>query len=281
MLRLKYVLGLASYVGNLISATPIALVGNGQGSSLDLNSYLPSNGSAESPFNLTGSEDIHIQCDGASYGFDLDVSDCEEATAYVPPGRDQILWVERNSTSKEKHVPLPYRSMGSKATCYVQAVLGDGAASAEASANEVRNAAAMVRGKCYAGGKLQGGIATKIGKDFFFAKMFNRLMDLDKTFRRSFLVLTFYAGGDNNLAVIIGAYKSSTAIQCTGKLLFPETCIKVLDDMPATKNQEVFGIEREQSATVMLPDAIMSGRLVNQTTPSIPHPPVLTRMSNR
>ena len=167
MLRLNYVLGLASYVGNLVSATPISTspLGRVLGPSLDLNSFLPSNASVASPFNLTGSEDTHIQCDGASYGFDLDVSDCEEAMAYVPPGGDQIQWVDRDTHSQVGHVPLPYRAMGSKATCYVQAVLVDGAASAEASANEVRNAAAMIRGKCYAGGKLQGGIATKIGKE--------------------------------------------------------------------------------------------------------------------
>ena len=172
MLRLKYALGLASYVGSLVLASPLAPLSTDQASpvdiprsSLDLNSIFRPNGTVGLPFNLTGSEDPHVQCDGAAYGFDLDVLDCEDAMAYVPPGRDQIQWLERDTTWKQKYVPLPYRAMGSNATCYVQAVLGEGAASAMASTNEVRNAAAMIRSKCYAGGKLQGGIATKIGKE--------------------------------------------------------------------------------------------------------------------
>lgn len=171
MLRLKYILGLASYVGNLVLASPLMtpsintiLVDNGQ--TLDLNTILPSNESVTLPLNLTGSQDTHIQCDGTSYGFDLDVFDCEEAKAFVPRGRDQLQWVERNTAWQKEHVPLPYRSMGNKATCYVQPVLVEGATSARASANEVRNAAAMIRGTCFAGGKLQGGMATKIGKEF-------------------------------------------------------------------------------------------------------------------
>ena len=172
MLRLKYTLGFASCVCNLVLATPLGPVSSRQDppvdiqrSTLDLNSIFPSNGTVGLPFNLTGSEDTHVQCDGASYGFDLDVLDCEDANTYVPPGRDQIQWLERNSTWQKESVPLPYRAMGSNATCYIQAVLVEGAASAMASTNEVRNAAAMIRRKCYAGGKLQGGIATKIGKE--------------------------------------------------------------------------------------------------------------------
>ena len=162
MLRLKYALGLASYLGNLVLAAPGS---NGPDSSLYLNSITPSNESVTLPLNLTGSEDTHIECNGASYGFDLDVSDCEEAKAFVTFGRDQLQWVERNTPWQKEHVPLPYRAMGSKATCYVQPVLLEGATSAKASTNEVRNAAAMIRGKCSVGGKLQGGKATKIGKE--------------------------------------------------------------------------------------------------------------------
>lgn len=167
MLRLTYTLGLASYignlwVGNLVLAGP---VGNGQGSPLYLNSIMPPNGSVTLPSNLTDNRDIHIRCDGASYGFDLDVFDCEEAKKYVPFGREQVQWVERNTAFVKQYVALPYRSMGSKAKCYVQPVVVDGATSAKASTNEVRNAAAMIRGTCFAGGKLQGGIATKIGKE--------------------------------------------------------------------------------------------------------------------
>ena len=77
-------------------------------------------------------------------------------------------------------------------------------------------------------------------------------------------VLTFHAGGDNNLAVIMGAYKSPSAIQCGGTLNAPQTCIKILDSMLATKNQELFGPSVDPSVTAELPQALFSGRLVNQ-----------------
>ena len=269
MLRLKYVLGLASYVGHLALATPIGThyVSNGQ--SLYLNSILPSNESVTLPLNLTGSRDTQIHCDGASYGFDLDVFDCEEAKAYVPRGRDQVQWVERNTAWQKEHVPLPYRSMGSKAACYVQPVLVEGATSARASANEVRNAAAMIRGTCFAGGKLQGGMATKTGKEISQRSVYSA-----EEFRLNLfnihLNAHFHVGGDNNLAVIMGAYKSPSAIKCQEKLDNPSNCIKILDDMLATKNQQIFGRPNDPSATASVPNSIASGRLVSRLSSPFP-----------
>ena len=115
-------------------------------------------------FNVTGGEDIHIQCDGFSYGFDLDILDCEEANAYVPFSPDQVLWAERHTGWQKKIFPLPYRTMGDKAMCYVQPLLINGAYSARVTPNQVRNAAATIRRNCASGGKLRGGIATNIGK---------------------------------------------------------------------------------------------------------------------
>ena len=115
-------------------------------------------------FNVTGAEDIHIQCDGSSYGFDLDVVDCKEANAYVPSSPDQVLWAESQTGLQEKIFALPYRAMGDKAMCYVQPLLINGTSSARATPNQVRNAAAAIRLNCASGGKLQGGIATNIGK---------------------------------------------------------------------------------------------------------------------
>lgn len=115
-------------------------------------------------FNVTGDEDIHIHCDGSSYGFDLDITDCEEAEAYVPFSPDPVWWAERHTGWQKKIFPLPYRAMGDKGMCYVQPVLINDASSAQATPNQVRNAAAAIRHKCASGGKLQGGIATSIGK---------------------------------------------------------------------------------------------------------------------
>ena len=72
-------------------------------------------------------------------------------------------------------------------------------------------------------------------------------------------MLTFFAGGDNNLAVVMGGYKSPSAIRCDGRMNFPQNCVKVLDNMPATTNQEVFGFQSEPSSTVLIPAEIESG----------------------
>lgn len=80
----------------------------------------------------------------------------------------------------------------------------------------------------------------------------------------------FHAGGDDNLAVIMGAYKSPSAIQCQGKMNYPQNCIKVLDNMPATKNREVFGIGFLRTTTVAIPQDLLSGTPTNQ--PPFPFP---------
>ena len=191
-MALKYVLRYTLYVGSLVSAKPLDTMSArppGTVSARPLNtsatSGIPSShmelqrppdllnstlyassASNESVTSLdvTGDNDIEIQCDGASYGFDLDISDCEEAKAYFTANPDQFQWAERHTGWQKQIFPLPYRAMGNKASCYVQPVLSSGATSARATPNEVRNAAAAIRHKCYSGGKLQGGIATNIGK---------------------------------------------------------------------------------------------------------------------
>ena len=72
------------------------------------------------------------------------------------------------------------------------------------------------------------------------------------------------AGGDNNLAVIMGGYKSPSAIQCRGHTLITDSCNDVLEDMPATTEMEIFGPITNTSATVLLPQAVQSGKLRNQ-----------------
>lgn len=130
---------------------------------LSLNLTSASNGSVPS-FNVTSDNNEHVQCDGASYGFDLDIGDCEQAKAEVPPSAEEFQWAERQTGWQKEIAALPYRTMGEKASCYVQTVLIGDATSAKASLNQVRNAAALIRHVCASRGKLWGGIATKIGE---------------------------------------------------------------------------------------------------------------------
>lgn len=169
---LKYVLGLASCIATLVLASPVVLSSDYNNSEIHpASKLLALNLEPTSPLNesitslgVIGTEDTHIHCDGASYGFDLGILDCEEAKTYFPAGSNQLLWAERNTGWQKKIFQLPYRAMGDRASCYLQPVLVDGATSAKASLNQVRNAAAMIRDKCASGGKLQGGNATNIGE---------------------------------------------------------------------------------------------------------------------
>ena len=174
-MSLKYALVLTSYIGILVLANPVTLPNDtliqihpASDLSLGFQPTFPSNESTLP--SVTGNQNTHIHCDGASYGFDLEIVECEEAKAYFPVGADQVQWAERHTGWQKRISPLPFRTMGEKASCYVQPILVDGATSARASPNEVRNAAVMIRSRCYSGGKLQGGIATNIGEKMSLLK---------------------------------------------------------------------------------------------------------------
>ncbi len=276
---LKYALGLASCLGTLVLAQPVSRHANATDSNSSITrlhpitDYLNLNfdpvgpiDEPSTPPSVTGSEDMHIQCNGASYGFDLSISDCEGANSYVPASADEVQWAERHTGWQKQFFPLPYRAMGDEASCYVQPVLKDGATSAKASLNHIRNAAAMIRNRCFSGGKLQGGMATNIGKmeilcwvatasSLCFARTLYQTSEIDPL---------RWLGGDNNLAVIMGSYKSPSAIRCGQRITFPDACQDILEDMPATTKMEIFGPPHTMSATVSVPQEFSSGRLVNQ-----------------
>ena len=179
----KYALAYASYISTLVLAKPIGSLGpipdplQASAQNEDLYPLSMSNDSATSS-DLKGEQDIHIECDGSSYGLDLDITDCELAKAFVPPSLEEILWAERYTGSLKRYQPLPYRSMGEKATCYVEISLINGATSGKASTSQMRNAAAMIRHQCYSGGKLQGGVATNIGMKFELPRDYHSMISL-------------------------------------------------------------------------------------------------------
>ena len=164
---LKHALAYVSYIWTLVLAKPLGNPGSSDSLAIALqaSSLYPlsmSNDSATSS-DLTGDKYIHIECDGSSYGFDLDITDCELAKAFVPASSDEVQWAERHAGSLKQYFPLPYRSMGEKAICYVETSLINGATFGKASTNQIRFAAVAIRHQCFSGGRLQGGIATNIG----------------------------------------------------------------------------------------------------------------------
>lgn len=88
-------------------------------------------------------------------------------------------------------------------------------------------------------------------------------------------MLTFrvYEGGDHNLAVIMGGYQPTSEIRCGGRIsLLTTSCEDVLEDMPATTENEVFGPATDPTSQVLLPHIVQSGKqLVNHTSTYLSH----------
>ena len=165
-----HALGYASCLWTLVLARPLAVspvkpIQLAPPADIIDGSLYPISVSSEAALSLdvTG-DNIHVQCNGSAYGFNLDIVDCEQAKAWFPVNGEQEQFAPRHTGWQKRIFPLPYRSLGDKAICSVQPVLIDGAPTARATPNQVRNAAVKIRHECYSEGKLQGGIATNIGK---------------------------------------------------------------------------------------------------------------------
>ena len=115
------------------------------------------------PLNASQENAYNIRCDGEKYGYNPNIIDCESAKEYLLP--DTRIWVfgERHTGLPENIVPLPYRIMGDRGLCYVQAVLIGDHITATATLNSIRQAAASLVVQCATSVVSQGGIATNIG----------------------------------------------------------------------------------------------------------------------
>lgn len=172
-----------------------------------LSLLFPSNASIQD-LDASSGRGLDIQCDGAKYGFNPSLSDCERARSYIAPDLDQMDFGERHTGLPESIFPLPYIVMGDKAECYFQPkIVGDGV-TGRASLNQIRTAASALFLKCASNDPSQGGIVRNIG-------------------------------GDNNLAVVMAVFEPK--VQCRGDFGNPYSCKDILSDMPASTDLEVFG----------------------------------------
>ncbi len=144
--------------------------------------------------NTSAENAIGIECNGALYGFNPNIADCEGAAQSINPDSDQLLWRERHTGVDNEVFPLPFAVFGGKSImrsdrrkrqeipllwaswrtdlsnvldkgeCFFKTVLQGPSSSAHASLLQVRRAAAALSLTCAAGGTSQGGIATNIGK---------------------------------------------------------------------------------------------------------------------
>ena len=69
-----------------------------------------SNGTAA----METSANFNVQCDGALYGFNPNIADCERAAQSIIPDRQQLIWGERHTGLPIDFFPLPFAVFGGK-----------------------------------------------------------------------------------------------------------------------------------------------------------------------
>lgn len=116
MLKVYLLKALPLLIGSTL-ATPL----QGQGAQ-QLTSTLPANltnlrfpGNKSTSTVLTSGENtFDIKCDGATYGFNPNIADCDEARSYIVPDSDQLYWGERHTGLPQEIFPLPFVIFGGK-----------------------------------------------------------------------------------------------------------------------------------------------------------------------
>lgn len=73
---------------------------------------LPSSLNASSSDNGNGNGKLYVDCNGPSYGSNLDLVDCLDAREYVIYNAKQFAFAQRHTGQEEATYPLPYRLMG-------------------------------------------------------------------------------------------------------------------------------------------------------------------------
>lgn len=172
------------------------------------------------PSNISATNALNIECDGAQYGNDLNITDCKHAKNFISSGSEQCPWVDRHTLFLKPHFALPYRYMGDSGQCYIQIGLAPGYDLAYASLYEVQSAANAVISRCTAGSMLRGGKVTNIGAD----------------------------GG---LTMVLGAYRGS--VECRGTFEPIETCASIIDDIDTTQITKTFGLRSDPTTDIPLP----------------------------
>ena len=62
--------------------------------------------------NISAQNAMSIECNGALYGFNPNIADCEGAAQSISPDSDQMLWRERETGVRGDYFPLPFVVFG-------------------------------------------------------------------------------------------------------------------------------------------------------------------------
>lgn len=166
-----------------------------------------------------------VNCNGAHFGHNLNLGDCQNAESYLAPGAELHTFAPRGTEPGRDFNPLPWRVMGDKAECFIQTIVEGRQPVGIASFGQIKRAAKAIILKCVSGMPSTGGVAINIG-------------------------------GDDNLAVLVAAFEPN--VQCRGTFPTWQSCRDVLDDMPAGTDGETFGPPTDPAAGVHLPQQVES-----------------------
>lgn len=64
--------------------------------------------------NTSATNSLQIECNGAVYGFDPNIADCQGAAQSIIPDTDQMIWGERHTGLPDDIFPLPFAVFGGK-----------------------------------------------------------------------------------------------------------------------------------------------------------------------
>ena len=78
-----------------------------------VNAAFVSNISSGTPA-LNPSANFNVECNGAHYGFNPNIADCERAAQSIIPDSEQLIWRERHTGTAEEFFPLPFAVFGGK-----------------------------------------------------------------------------------------------------------------------------------------------------------------------
>lgn len=145
---------------------------------------LPLNASNQDP-SASSVSGLDIQCNGAKYGFNPSLSDCENARLYITPDSEQIIFGQRHTGLPGSTFPLPYMIMGGtlknammnsiqslshnpcvsdRGVCFFQPIVIGDSPTGRATMSQIRSAASSLFLRCASSDPSQGGIVSNIGK---------------------------------------------------------------------------------------------------------------------
>lgn len=116
---LCHIFGFLSLCALAILAKPLQITtGNAPSQSVSANlidaAFVSDVSISTSALNNSAQNSMSIDCNGALYGFNPNIADCQGAAQAIVPDSDQVIWGERHTGLPGDVFPLPFAVFGGK-----------------------------------------------------------------------------------------------------------------------------------------------------------------------